>query len=326
MRRHNHTAAVTRVASLAILAVCACLVLAASPADAAELSINLPAQVQVSGNTCLVADVAEYASGDQELWVAIAAETIAYAPDPGKSFKLAAKTLLGRLKERGYNWQAIELTGADVVVITGSQQTVDSGPVRELIEAQAALKLGVPVKFAIDKPLPTVDLPGGELEITVRFPDKPGEWLPDAVEYTIGERLVERLVLSHFGEFELPVVVAADTIDGRTRLKPDHLIIGTQSLRPGTEVVTDPASIEGLKTKMRFSAGSPLKLSKLEQPFDVERGSYVLLVIRGGAVELNAQAVALNGAYLGQTIAVERMSDGMRFTGVVEDGPVVIVE
>jgi flagella basal body P-ring formation protein FlgA len=49
-------------------------------------------------------------------------------------------------------------------------------------------------------------------------------------------------------------------------------------------------------------------------------------VVCAGSVELRARAVALNNAYVGQTLLVKRVDDGAKFTGLVEPGPLVVVE
>ena len=97
-------------------------------------------------------------------------------------------------------------------------------------------------------------------------------------------------------------------------------------MKPGRELVTRIDDIVGFSARSRISPGEMLKWSRLRVPYDIERGSEVTLVVCAPGVELQARAVALNNAYLGQTLLVKRVDDGAKFTGRVEPGPLVVVE
>jgi flagella basal body P-ring formation protein FlgA len=120
--------------------------------------------------------------------------------------------------------------------------------------------------------------------------------------------------------------VAPNGIPAHTLLSGAYLGTEERELKPGSEVVTQPTQVLGMTARGSIAAGARVLVSRLRAAYDVPRGSTVTMVIRAGAVELRAQAVALNDAYLGQTLVVKRVDDDVKFKGRVEEGPVVVVE
>ena len=207
-----------------IIAAVAVLAAAIVPAWAGEgVAIELIDGASVSGTAFRLGDIARYTSGSEELWRALAAEQLGYAPLPGESISLVVDTLLGRLAERGYDWRAIAITGPAVLTIYGAQQDVTSASITDVLAARVAEELGVSAVFNASRALPPVSLPDGDTEITVRFPAKPGWWLPDAVEFRVNGLLSQTLLLSQYGSFSLPVLVAPNGIPGRTLISGAYL-------------------------------------------------------------------------------------------------------
>ncbi len=307
--------------------VFAVLLLGTRIAGAAEpLQLELLDDAQASGAAYTLADVARYVSGDQQLWERLAAEKLGYAPAPGQTITVSRETLLGRLAERGYDWRALVLTGPEVLTIHGATQSAAAGDVLALLERDAAEVLGTAVRFETTRALPQPPLPAGALDLSVRYPQKAGFWLPDAIEYRVDGLLVAAVPLAQYGAFRLAVVIAPDGIPGRTLIDGTHLGVEEREIRPGHEIVPTPGAALGMTTRSPVAAGALLRLSRLQAAYDVARGADVTLVIRGGAVELKARATALNNAYIGQRLLVERIGDRARFTGRVVAGPMVVVE
>jgi flagella basal body P-ring formation protein FlgA len=305
----------------------AVVALLAVPARADEsVTLELLDGAAVSGSTYVLGDIAQYSSGSEQLWQALATENLGYAPAMGERITVSARTILGRLGERGYDWRAITLNGPAVITIHGAEQQVGTSALADLLAARIREELGVAAVFNAARELPAVALPGGEAEIRVRFPERSGWWLPDAVEFYVDGLLRDTLLLAQYGSFSLPVVVAPDGIPGRTLIGANYLGSATRELRPGTEVVTQPAQVLGLTTRGAVPAGAMPLASRLKASYDVIRGHEVTLVIQCGAVELRAQALALSDAYVGQLLTVKRSDDGVKFKGRVEAGPLVVVE
>lgn len=312
-----------RTAGLAL----ALLLLGLRIAGAVEpLQLELIDDAPASGAAYTLADVARYVSGDQQLWEQLAAEKLGYAPAPGQTITVSRETLLGRLAERGYDWRALQVTGPEVLTIHGAEQSAAAEDVLALLERDAAEVLGTAVRFETTRALPQPPLPAGTLEVSVRYPQKAGFWLPDAVEYRVDGLLVAAVPLAQYGAFHLPVVIAPEGIPGRTLIDGTYLGVEEREVRPGQEVVPMAGAALGMTTRAPVAAGALLRLSRLQAAYDVARGASVTLVISGGSVELRARAVAMNNAYIGQRLLVERADDRARFMGRVVAGPMVVVE
>jgi flagella basal body P-ring formation protein FlgA len=298
-----------------------------APAAAGEgVALELIDGAAVSGTTYQLGDIAQYSSGSEQLWQRLAGENLGYAPAMGERITVSAQTILGRLAERGYDWRALTLNGPAVITIHGAEQRVGASALGDLLAQRIQEELGVTAVFSAARELPAVALPGGATEIRVRFPERAGWWLPDAVEYYVDGLLSDTVLLAQYGSFSLPVVVAPDGIPGRTLIGADYLGRATQELRPGSEVVTQPAQVLGKTTRGAVSEHAMPLASRLRASYDVIRGHEVTLVIHAGAVELRARAVALSDAYVGQLLTVKRSDDGVKFKGRVEAGPLVVVE
>lgn len=290
------------------------------------LRLELIEDALASGSVFTVADIARYISGDEQLWQKIATEKLGYAPEPGRSIVFTRAALLGRLADRGYDWRAIGVTGPDTLQIAGAGQEAGTGQVRDLLEQDVRQVLGIAASFEEQRALPEPVLPAGTLNIRVRYPQKAGFWLPDAVEFSVDGLLVAAIPLAQYGCFRLPVVIAPQGIPGRTLIDGTHLSIEEREVRPGQEFVPRAADAIGMTTRSPVAAGAQLCLSRLQAAYDIARGSEITLVVQSGAVELRARAVALNNAYIGQRLLVERVDDGARFTGLVVAGPMVVME
>ncbi|MCH7472091.1 hypothetical protein IIA79_03965 [bacterium] len=243
----------------------------------------MKSEAAVSSQNYTVAEVAEYVSGERSLWQLVAAETAGVSPrTAGQRTQFGAARLLGILAERGYDWQRIAIEGAAVAAIQLAEQSVPAATVIALLENETSERLGVPVEIITATPFPDTILPQGNLSIHVHFPDKPGYWLPDAVEFLVDGRLVSRLPLTRLKtNFKLTVIVAPGGITARTLVHPGRLGAEEQDLPPGSEVATRAEQVTGMTTRAALRPGERLRLSQLQAPYDVSRGSELTLVIAG---------------------------------------------
>jgi flagella basal body P-ring formation protein FlgA len=169
-------------------------------------------------------------------------------------------------------------------------------------------------------------LPPGVAELIVRYPKRSGYFLPDAVECRVDGRLVTSLPLGQYVRFRLSVLVAAENIPARALLDTAPVELKEQLLNAGTEVAVSTAQVAGQAARGLLPTGTRIVLSRLMRPYDVARGSQVLLVIAVDGVRLEAVATALADGYLGQRLLVERAGDRRKYTGLVCAGQRVVVE
>lgn len=312
--------------SIATATLVAWLSLAATVSAETLLTINLPGAATVSGSRFVLGDIASFQSGSTDLWNLAAGEAIGATPLKGVTLTLTANRLLGLLAERGYDWRKIEVVGAQVSTITRAEQIIPAQTILDYLAIRLEEELGTEVVLEPIRPMPTIELPDGNAELHLRFSDKPGKHLPDAVEFRIGGRLATTLPLSMYLHFTLNAVVAAAPVASRTELMPQHLTWAEVTLNAGNEVVTDPSEVLGQTTRTAIPKGNPIRVSRLKLKADILRGSEVTLVIVMDGVTLKATAIALSDAFIGQRITVKRIHDKKKYTGRVAAGPVVVVE
>jgi flagella basal body P-ring formation protein FlgA len=205
-------------------------------------------------------------------------------------------------------------------------QVVAPADVLALVQADAGRTLGVDVALAPLRALPPVTLPAGEAELRVRYPKRPGVFLPEAVECRVDGRLITSIALGQYVRFTLRVLTAPDGVSRGALLDPGRIGSEEQTLGAGAEVVTAWEQVAGLAARGTLPRGARVVLSRLMRPYDVARGSTVLLVVEMPGVRMEARAVALADAYLGQRVLVEREDGKMKYTGLVCPGPTVVVE
>jgi len=297
----------------------------AKAADGA-VAFKFLGDVETAADYIWVSDIARFIDGDSAHWERISAERISYGPQPGDTVVLSAETVIGRLAERGYDWRRFVVSGAAETRVTAASQTAGAGYLAQAVADQASIDLKVAVAFDVSRSLPEPVVRDGELTIRLRYPDKAGTWLPDGIELLVDNMVVKTIPLGQYGSFRLPVVVAPDGIAPRTLVSAGYLASVEKVLRPGSEVAVSATSVTGMTTTARIIAGGMVVDSKLRIPYAISRGDEVVLVLNTGGIEMRARAEAMNNAYLGQRLLVKRVDDGERFTGVVEDGPIVVVE
>ena len=290
------------------------------------LTINLPKVATVTGSRFVLGDIATFHSGSTALWNLAAAEPIGATPLKGMVLTLTANGLLGLLAQRGYDWRKIEVVGAQVSTISRSEQTIPAQTILDYLAVRLEEELGTKVVLEPIRPMPAIELPGGNAELRLRFPGKPGKHLPDAVEFHLGGRLATTLPLALYLRFTLNAVVAATPVAARTELMPQHLSRAELTLSAGSEVVTDAAEVLGQTTRTAVPKGNAIRMSRLKVPADILRGSEITLVIVMDGVTLKATAIALSDGFIGQRITVKRLHDKKKYTGRVIDGPLVVVE
>lgn len=194
------------------------------------------------------------------------------------------------------------------------------------VEYQTQQKLGCDVQIKTLETASKPRLPESYDELALHFSTRPGDWLPDSVQFRYNGHLVSSLNLRRYIEFELSVVHTTTDIAPLTRIEPAWLELSTSSMPAGSPVLTSLASAEGMMTRNAVHSGDALILGRLQKAWDVRRGDAVSLILEGPGLNMTAEAESLGNAYIGQRINVKRLSDNQRFSGTLSEGPSVLVE
>ena len=193
------------------------LVLGRAALAAPQLELSLRTQASAGAQRVLLSDVADYVAGDEQLWQALSAEPLCLPPVASASVTLAARDILGLLAQRGYDWRAIQLSGAAQVTISSGSYCAAPADIVTLVQAETETQLSTTVSLELLRDLPAVRLASPPDKTKVRFPSKPGWWLPEAVEFYSAGRLQAVIPLTQYVKFTLQTVVTPAGIPARRR-------------------------------------------------------------------------------------------------------------
>ncbi len=114
-------------------------------------------------------------------------------------------------------------------------------------------------------------------------------------------------------------VIALRTLRAQTIITPDD--VGLSADAAGGAGGTD--DVIGRETRIAIFRGQPVRLADIGDPALVERNQTVPLIFRQGALEIHADARALDRASAGQTLRVMNLASRAVVTGqVMPDGSV----
>lgn len=118
------------------------------------------------------------------------------------------------------------------------------------------------------------------------------------------------------------ILVATRTIRGQTLLGPADVAVAEGKM-PGALI--DPAEAIGQEARVNLYAGRPIMAGDIGAPAIIERNQIVTLIYRNGAVNIAADARALDRAGVGDALRVMNLSSRATVTGyVAPDGTVTV--
>lgn len=194
------------------------------------------------------------------------------------------------------------------------------------VEYQTQDRLGVDVIIRQKEDAPRPRLPESYDKVELRQETRPGDWLPESVRFIYDGRLVGTLQLKRIVEFEVTAVTVLRDVEARSLLDPAWLETSTQLLPAGSPLIVDAGELEGFMSRTRLHQGDLLYASRVQKAWDVQRGDTISLLLEGPGVTMSAQGVAQGNAYVGQRVTVKRLGDNARFSGMLVEGPAVLVE
>jgi flagellar basal body P-ring formation protein FlgA len=124
-------------------------------------------------------------------------------------------------------------------------------------------------------------------------------------------------------------VVALRTLRAKTIIAPDDVGLSADVAAHAYAVegaARGTGDVIGRETRIAIFRGQPVRLADLGDPALVERNQTVPLVFRQGALEIHADARALDRASAGQTLRVMNLASRAVITGqVMPDGSVRVI-
>lgn len=290
--------------------------------SAAAVAGSLPAMLKtnaaVEGETVKLGDLWDNLGDKAEV-------VIAPAPQPGKRITADARWLLAVAQNNGIAWQPAN--AFERIVIERAAQMVDVKLVESELREALAME-GVPVPFDFEIINRTalnmmVPVSGGPVGVAVRDVvwDSRTARFSATVEAPAGQpNALRQRVNGHvFTVARIPVL---NRTLGRGDVITERDIewIETRSEAVRRDIVTDIRQIVGQEPRQQVRQGAPVRLSDVQRPVLVARGSTVTMTVKTPFMKLTTQGRAVEEGGKGDVIRVTNLQS-KRVVEAVVDGP-----
>lgn len=198
--------------------------------------------------------------------------------------------------------------------------------IERFLRARMAASEGEVGRVAIDLPPLTgfaVDrerFPGTlRTEISTRAPEPFRGRAPLAVALYADDLLVKRSVVTPYVRRIEQVVVPTRDLRRGDRVDPgDFRVVDRDATRIPRNAVRDPSELVGLRAKQSLRKDRPVRSNQLEGVPVVERGDRVQLILRAGALQINATGRAQEKGAVGDWIRVVNVDSKRELSGRVD--------
>ena len=297
----------------------ALLLLLASIGSASQVVIRLPAEAEVTGEQILLGQIGEI-QGEEELVSALARTPVGVAPQPGDSRLINLNAdIAPRLRKAGYRPEDFVWEGSRTVKILAQADEQKVNRVKTELEAQLLanphgqdyrwqveiLPETIPswVKGEVKLNFAAKELPAGKINLRVQSQTPPLSFSCQAEVRAWGTPLVTARELAAGSLLESDAVSRGKEMELTSYLTAGSL--------PVLQLAAD------LHLKRSLPAASVLTWSDVEYPLLVQKDKPVLIVIRQGAVQVQAAGRALTDGRLGERISIVNISSERVIEGVV---------
>ena len=297
-----------------VLPLVFCLGFCLLPGDAAAALLR--PDVVVEGDVVKLGDLFD-GVGDK------ADAVVARSPAPGRRLTVDSDWLSHVAMMNGVNWRPRDLFDQAVIVRAGV--VIPFNQIEAALRA-ALVDQGAPAtdEIALSDRLPQLIIPVGvapKVGVRELFFDSQSNRFAATIEIPAGAADATRTPVSGrlFQTVDVPVVAHAI---GRGD------VIGTQDLNwvkarqdsLRRDIVTNPAQIAGMVSRIGLRAGQMVAAGDLQKPLAVARGALVTMVLNYGSMALTAQGRAQDQGSVGDVIRVINTHSNLTVEGTI-DGP-----
>lgn len=305
----------------------ACLLLGAFACQAAAggVTLQLREKVVVSHPVIVLGDlVAPAALPSSEL----AALELAHAPRIGYALRFTKEELDNQVR-RHFPAAAIDWDGAAVVVVRTEAQAVDNGGLREAALAQvraAYAEAGTVVE--IETPTAALDIPAGAYALRPRAlpAGAPAARLPVWVDVLVDGSVYRSVVLIAAVSREGEALVARRPLAAGSRIDPDDFTVSRVNVAGLHPLAVADAGRTGARLRTALRPGQVLNSDAMAPAGAIFHGDQVRVSVQGGAVGVEALAVAQGSALPGQMVSLRASSSGETLRGRVTRAGNVVIE
>jgi flagella basal body P-ring formation protein FlgA len=300
---------------------------------AAEMiTIRLLEKVEINAGKISLGAIAQIDGTDRQLIQRLKRVDIGKAPLPSRSRVIGIDYIRLRLKQNGFSLENFELQSSPGVEITRSHIEVDQQKIEKIVSHYLRTTVLRGSKMARIKDLRVpkrIILPRGRITYQVMAPrnTKYLGKIPLAVQFNVDGQFQKKVWTSATIEMFVEVVVAAKPLQKHMTISEDVIELRQMDLAHlPANVITDPQSVLGKRTRSTISAKTVLRTDLIELPPLVKRGDIVVIVAESKGLRITALGKAKRKGRLGERIPVENFDSKKILNAQVLDAKTVSID
>jgi flagella basal body P-ring formation protein FlgA len=300
---------------------------------AAEMiTIRLLEKVEINAGKISLGAIAQIDGTDRQLIQRLKRVDIGKAPLPSRSRVIGIDYIRLRLNQNGFSLENFELQSSPGAEITRSHIEVDQQKIEKIVShyLRTTVLRGNKIARIKDLRVPKrIILPRGRITYQVMAPrnTKYLGKIPLAVQFNVDGQFQKKVWTSATIEMFVEVVVAAKPLQKHMTISEDVIELRQMDLAHlPANVITDPQSVLGKRTRSTISAKTVLRTDLIELPPLVKRGDIVVIVAESKGLRITALGKAKRKGRLGERIPVENFDSKKILNAQVLDAKTVSID
>ncbi len=310
----NHLAA-----AAAALLLCAHVSAAVAP-DEARPKLALPAAAVVKGERISVGEIARiesYETAYSELVDRLKAVDLGLAPAPMVRITIPGIKILETIEQAGIPRDSLAYSIPQAVSVERAGREITPDEVINAVKNSLVLEQGLDLQVREVSWSNSYVIPIGATEIKIERLGLPTSGrMPIRVSVDVDEDLATRfLATARVDDWRAVPVVNRTMERGEMIANADISLVRMNMSDQPADLASDDQTVVGKRTKQRINAGAPLRLSQIDVPPTVAKGSRVTMLFENGGLRVTAVGLALEDGQIGQDLNLKNESSGKTVRG-----------
>lgn len=267
-------------------------------------------KVQVDDENILLSQIAKIEGGDPLLIQKLSGIVVGRSPLSGHSRKIDSGTIRTRLKQNGIDLGELIMTFPSEIVVSRGFIEVSQEEIKRLVSDYISKELLSGRSNASIKRIQVSDglrLPRGRISYEVSVPrnrELVGR-LPFAVNFEVNGKLYKRVWATVTIEVLADVVITKKPLGRHKPITEDDIMVLKMDLsKVPSDVITDPETVLGKRTKRAIGSKTVLRANQVEFPPLVKRGDMVMIVAETQGIKITALGQVKKKGAIGDRIPV----------------------
>jgi flagella basal body P-ring formation protein FlgA len=335
MKVYNFRSRAARYSCTVILYVAAFVLLPGICCESlgADLArIRILENVQIDEENILLGRIAKIESGDPILAQKLSGIVVGKAPLAGNSRELEESIIRMRLKQNGIDLAGLELQVPSKAVVTRSLIEISQREIKLIVSDYLSKKLLIDRGDTRIKEIRVAGglrLPGGRItyEVEPSRNKKLMGKIPISINFDVNGKFYKRVWATATVEVFAEVVVTKKPLGRYKPITEDDIEMQKLDLMNlPSNVITDPETVLGKRTKRAIGAKAVLKANLVEFPPLVKRGDVVVIIAESKGLKITTLGQVKKKGGLGDRIPVINFDSKKILYARVLDSSTVKVE